>query len=212
MAELACEVTGADAERFAAVPTISLHLRLTEASGAEVQAVALRAQVRIEPQQRRYTAAEGERLVELFGESPQWGDSLRPFLWVQVAATVGRFSGAADVDLPIVCTYDLEVAAAKYLHGLEGGEIPLVLLFSGTVFRTGRHGLVVEPVPWHLEARYRLPVAVWRDVMDSYFPESGWLRLPRETIDALQRFKARRAVPTWEQAIEVLLKQAGEDR
>jgi hypothetical protein len=46
--------------------------------------------------------------------------------------------------------------------------------------------------------------------MDLYFPNSGWLRVGRDTLDALQRFKASRALPTWDQALEQLLKQAGQ--
>jgi hypothetical protein len=126
---------------------------------------------------------------------------------------VGSFTGTTEVDLPVACSYDLEVAGAKYLHSLRDGEVPLVLLFSGTVFTTGSGGagVVAEPVPWDAEATYRLPVAVWRDVMDRYFPGSGWLRLQRDTLDRLQRFKARRALPTWDDAVEQLLKEAGEE-
>jgi hypothetical protein len=111
------------------------------------------------------------------------------------------------------CTYDFEVAAGKYLHGLQDGEIPVVLLFSGTMFTKGTPGaggFSAEPVPWHLEAHYRLPVRVWRDVMDRFFPNSGWLRLSRETIDNLQRFRTQRALPTWDQTFETLLKEAGQ--
>jgi hypothetical protein len=192
---------------------LSFQLRLTESDGRPVHAVALRAQIRIEPKQRHYSAAEEERLEDLFGEPPRWGETLHPFLWAHVATTVPGFHGQTDVDLPMACTYDFEVAASKYLHSLEGGEVPVVLLFSGTVFTkatNGSAGFSAEPVPWHLEAHYRLPVQVWRDVMDRYFPNSGWLRLPRETIDNLQRFRTARALPTWEQAIEVLLKEAGQ--
>jgi hypothetical protein len=46
--------------------------------------------------------------------------------------------------------------------------------------------------------------------MDLYFPNSGWLRLHRDTLDALGTYKATRAVATWDQAIEKLLKEAGE--
>jgi hypothetical protein len=211
MAELAVSVVGASAELYAAVPTLMLRLGIAETSGAVVHAIALRGQLRIEPQRRRYTAEEEERLVELFGETPQWGSSLRPFLWTHLATTVPGFTGSTEVDLPLTCTYDFEVAAAKYLHALGDGDVPLLLLFSGTVFSRGEHGVVVEPVAWHQEAGYGLPVRVWRDVMNRYFPDSGWLRLRRETIDDLQRFKARRALPTWEQAIEALLKEAGEE-
>ena len=122
-----------------------------------------------------------------------------------MATTIGGFTGSTEFDLPVACTYDFEVAGAKYLHALSGGEIPLILLFSGTVFTTGERGFAAEPVSWNLEASYRLPVAVWRGVMDLYFPNSGWLRVSRDTLDPLQRFKASRAVPTWDQAFELLL-------
>jgi uncharacterized protein DUF6084 len=207
-------VLGASAEPHAAVPTLSLRLRVTEPDALTVHAVALRCQVMIEPQKRRYSPEEQARLVELFGETPRWGDTLRPFLWTHVGTTLAGFSATTEVDLPIVCTYDFEVAAAKYLHGLDDGEIPIVLLFSGTVFRAAPpagQGFAASPVAWHEEASYRLPVRVWRDVMDRYFPNSGWLRVSRETLDALTRFKAARALPTWDDAFEQLFKQAGEE-
>jgi Family of unknown function (DUF6084) len=111
----------------------------------------------------------------------------------------------------VTCTYDFDVAAAKYLHGLDDGEIPIVLLFSGTVFSKGASGFTAEPVAWHEEASYRLPVRVWRDVMDLYFPGGGWIRVSRDTIDALQRFRAARVLPTWDTTFDQLLKQAGEE-
>ena len=211
MTALAFEVLGARPEAHAAVPTIMLRLRITESSGASVHASALKCQIRIEPQRRRYSHEEEDRLYELFGDTPRWGDSLRPFLWTHVSMTVTAFKGSIEVDLPVECSYDFEVAAAKYLHALGDGEIPLLLLFSGTVFTRGEVGFAAEPVAWDQEASFRLPVAVWRGAMDLYFPNSGWLRVSRETLDALQRFKASRALPTWDQAIERLLKEAGED-
>lgn len=211
MTAVAFDVVGARPEPHAATPTIMLRLRVTEASGGSVHALALRCQIRIEPQRRRYSQDEEGRLYELFGETPHWGDSLRPFLWTHVSTTIGGFAGSADVDLPVECSYDFEVAGAKYLHGLGDGEIPLLLLFSGTVFTRGEAGFAAEPISWDQEASFRLPVSVWRGVMDCYFPNSGWLRVNRGTLDRLQRFKAERAVPTWDQAIEQLLKEAGED-
>jgi Family of unknown function (DUF6084) len=211
MTSLAFEVVEARAEAHAAVPTITLRVRVTETDGGTVHALALRCQIRIEPQRRRYQPEEEDRLYELFGETPRWGDSLRPFLWTHVSTTIAGFTGSTEFDLPIECTYDFEVAAAKYLHSLTTGEIPLILLFSGTVFTRGDRGFAAEPVSWQLEASYRLPVVVWRGVMDLYFPNSGWLRVGRDTLDRLQRFKASRAVPTWDQAFELLLKHAGED-
>ena len=211
MSDLAFEVLDARAEPYAAVPTIMFRLRITEKSGAPVHAVALRCQIRIEPNLRRYNHHEEERLVEVFGEPPQWGQSLKPFLWTHVATTITGFDGATEIDLPVTCTYDFEVAGTKFFHSLDDGEIPLVLLFSGTTFVRGDAGLSVATVAWHEEASFRLPVRVWRDMMDLYFPNSGWLMVSRDTLDALTRFKAARALPTWDHVVERLLKEAGEE-
>ena len=211
MTSLAFEVVGAAPEPHAAVPTIMFRLRITEPTGGDVHALALRCQIRIEPQRRRYEPAEEERLYEMFGDTPLWGSSLRPFLWTHVSSTFGGFTGSTEVDLPVECTYDFEVAGAKYLHSLSGGEIPLILLFSGTVFTRGESGFSAEPVSWDREASYKLPVSVWRGVMDMYFPNSAWVRVRRDTLDDLQRYKANQALPTWDQAFERLLKSAGDD-
>lgn len=208
MRGLSFQVAGARVEPYAAVPTLLFGLRVEARGGETVESIALRCQIRIEPHRRRYDKAEEDRLVELFGEAPRWGDTLKPFLWTHVSTIVSGFTGAIDVDLPVPCSYDLEVAAAKYFHALEEGEIPLLLLFSGTVFVRGESGLYVEPVPWAAETAYRLPVRVWRDLMDAYYPGSGWLRLRRETIDELQRIKARRAITTWDELVATLVREA----
>lgn len=212
MSSLAFEVVGATAERFAAQPTITLRLRITETTGATVHAIALQCQIRIEPHRRRYDGDEQERLVELFGEPSRWGETLHPFFWANVATTVARFSGSTEIDLFVPCTYDMEVAGTKYVHALaDNGELPLILLFSGTTFTHSESGMSVMPVAWNEEASYRLPVTEWRAMMDRYFPNSGWVTLGRPVLDALARFKAGRALATWDQTIETLLKEAGED-
>ena len=211
MTSLGFTVLGAEPEPHAAVPTIVFRVEVSESGGGSVHALALRCQIRIEPQRRRYSPGEEEHLYELFGETPRWGDSLRPFLWTHVSTTVPGFGGGTEFELPVECTYDFDVAGAKYMHSLADGEIPLLLLFSGTVFSRGETGFSVEPVSWTSEASYRMPVSVWRQMMDLYFPNSGWLRVGRDTLDQLQRFKALRALPTWDQAFELLLKEAGED-
>ena len=210
MSALAFEVLGARPEAHAAVPTIMLRLRIAETTGATVHALALRCQIRIEPQRRRYSAQEADGLLELFGETQRWGDTLKPMQFATVSVMVPSFSGSTEIELPVPCTYDFEVAASKYLHALGDGEVPLLLLFSGTVFTKGISGFSVGQVPWHKEATYRLPVSVWREIMDRFFPGSGWIRVRRDTLDALQRFKAVRALPTWDEAFEALFKEAGE--
>lgn len=212
MTDLRFEVLDARTEPHAAVPTIAFGMKVEDADGQRVHAVALRCQIRIEPQRRRYSEQEEEKLYELFGETPQWGDSLRPFAWTHVATTLGGFDGTAEFDLPVECTYDFEVAAAKYLHALGDGEIPLILLFSGTVFTKGTTGFAAVPLSWSSEASYRLPVSVWRTTMDAYYPGSAFIRVRRDTLDDLQRFKAHRGLPTWDQAFAQLLKEAEEGR
>ncbi|CAN5645324.1 DUF6084 family protein [soil metagenome] len=211
MTELVFDCVDAQPERYGAVPTLLFKLHISEVGGDPIHAMVLRCQFRIEPQRRRYSAAEEERLLDLFGETPRWGDTLKPLQFTNVSIAVPGFSGSTDIDLPVPCTYDFEVAAAKYFHSLEDGEIPLLLLFSGTVFSKGDSGFAVQQVPWHKEASYRLPVKVWREMMDLYFPNSAWIRLRRDTLDGLQRFKSRRALPMWDDAFEVLLKEAGEE-
>lgn len=211
MSPVSFEVLGARVEAYAAVPTLVLRLRITAADGTPVHAIALRSQIMIEPKRRHYEHEEEQRLTELFGETPRWGDTLRPFLWTNVSLTVSGFTGRTEIDLPIACTYDFEIAAAKYMHSLDDGEIPIVAMFSGTVFGRSVAGLNAAPVSWSEEASYRLPVALWRDMMDLYFPNSAWLRLRRETLDALQRYKSQRALLTWDETFERLLKEAGED-
>jgi hypothetical protein len=212
MSDLAITCVDVRADRYAAAPTMVFRLRVSESTGVRVHAIALRCQIRIEPARRRYAEGEAERLLELFGETPQWGESLKPMQFASVGVVVPSFAGATEVDLPVPCTYDFEVGAAKYLHALSGGEVPMLLLFSGTAFRRTDDGrFEVEQVPWSLESRYRVPVAVWQELMDRFFPGGGWIRVHRDTLDALQRFKARGALPTWEAAFAALLKQAGED-
>jgi uncharacterized protein DUF6084 len=208
MSDLTFAVVGARAEPFAAAPTLVFRLRVAETGGAEVHTIALRCQIRIEPRRRAYSSTEGERLLEVFGPPAQWADSLQTLVWTHATLMVPGFQGATEVDLPISCTYDLEVAATKYFHALDAGEIPIRLFFSGTVFLRTATGFSVYQVPWTQEAAYRLPVAVWRAMMDAFFPGSAWVRLRRESVDALLAFKGRRALPTWDDAIAALLEHA----
>ena len=211
MNELTFEIVGVEPDRYAASPTLNFKLRIGAPEDTPVHVLALRAQIRIEPQRRRYDKVEEERLLAVFGETPNWAQSLRPFLWTHASAIISGFVGETEVDLPVACTYDFDITSTKYMHALEDGEIPLIFLFSGTVFtkKEDEAGVSVTPVPWHKESSLRLPVKVWREMMDLYFPNGGWLRIDRQTIDALERFKTEQGLPTWEQAIETLLKEAG---
>ncbi len=210
MSELAFEVVGARTEPYAAVPTILVKLRVNESSGADIGTIALRAQVQIEPRRRGYTDAEGDRLLELFGPPARWGDTLRTLVWTHATFMVPAFRGSVEVEIPITVTYDFEVIAAKYFHALDDGEIPLLLLFSGTVFERAGASVSIDQVSWSAEARYRLPVEVWQTTMRAYFPDGGWIMLRRDTFDALHRYRGEHALPNWDEAVEALLQQARE--
>ncbi len=205
MSELEFAVLDVVPEPYAATPNLLFRLRIRETTGEAVHAIALRCQIRIEPQRRQYSDGEQSGLDDLFGGRERWRDTLKPFLWTHASTMVRGFTDSIELDLPVTCTYDFDVTGARYLHALRDGDVPLVLLFSGTVFTRGTTGFGVEQVPWHLEASYRMPAAVWRQLMDSYFPGGGWVRIDRDTLDALIRFKSARALPTWEQTFEALL-------
>ncbi len=208
MSELVFDCVGARADRFAVVPSMILTLRISETTGQRVEAIALRCQIRIEPARRRYSDAEAERLGDLFGETQRWAETLKPVQFTTVALMVPGFTGSTELDLPIPLTYDMEIGATRYFAGLEDGEVPLLLLFSGTVFGTSDGRLSVQQVPWSKEASYRLPVAVWREAIDAHFPNSAWIKISNSTFDELLRFKTRAALPTWEATLLALLAAA----
>jgi len=211
VAELAFDCIGARVDRYAVVPSLSLILRISETSGQRVEAIALRCQIRIEPARRRYSGVEAERLNDLFGDTERWADTLKPLQFSTVATMVPGFSGACEADLPVPFTYDLEVGSARYFDSLEAGEIPLLLLFSGTVFTLTDGRMQVQQVPWSKEAAYRLPVSVWREAIDAHFPNSAWIKMSRQTMADLQRFKSAHALPTWDLTLAELLARADAD-
>jgi hypothetical protein len=206
MPNLDFSVEGAEVLRFAAVPSLLFKLRIANLEEEPIRSVALNTQIRIAATQRHYDAAEQERLLELFGEPSRWKDTLRSLLWTHTVVHVPPFSGSTVADMPVTCTYDLEVVAAKYFYALEDGEVPLEFLFSGTIFYAGEDGrLQVARISWKKDAEFRLPVRLWKEMMERYFPNSAWIRLHRDAFDQLYDYKIRRGLPTWETAIEALL-------
>jgi hypothetical protein len=206
MPDLDFGVEGAEVLEFAAVPSLLFKLRIENLEEEPIRSVTLNTQVRIAATQRHYDAPEQERLLEMFGEPSRWKDTLRSLLWTHTVLQVPPFSGGVVVDMPITCTYDLEVVWAKYIYALESGEVPLEFLFSGTVFYAGQDGrLQVERISWEKEAEFRLPVRLWKEMMEHYFPNSAWIRLRRDAFDRLYDYKVRKGLPTWEAAVEALL-------
>lgn len=204
MTQLRFSVAGASVDPYAAAPLLRLHVRVEESSGAAVHAIALKVQIRIAPQRRRYDDKESALLEELFGARSRYGETLRPMLWTHAAVMVTSFRETTLIDVPILCSYDFEVAAHKYIASLQRDAIPVDLLFSGMLFVEDASGVVPELVPWSCEASYALPVALWRDAVDAFFPNSAWIRVDRELFDELRRYKIATGLPTWTAALERL--------
>ncbi|MFM0336700.1 DUF6084 family protein [Paraburkholderia fungorum] len=221
MPDLQFTVEQVEVVPFAAAPLLSFRLRVVDnpvnnpagtVASEEIASITLQCQIQIEATRRRYTPAEQYGLEDLFGVPPRWGDTLRTLLWTHATVIAPPFTGECMLNLPVPCSYDFNLAATKYFHGLEEGEIPLMLQFSGTVFYRDADGaLQAVPIPWHKEAAYRLPVALWREMMTRYYPNGAWLCLQRDVFDRLARHRSRRGLTSWEQAVTSLLDGAEEN-
>jgi hypothetical protein len=204
MPDLRLSIEGVDVVQYAATPLLAFKVRIANDPSEEIiYTVALRAQIQIEVTRRKYDANEQTRLLDLFGEPDRWGQTLRNMLWTHASVVVPRFTGSVLADIPVPCTFDFNIAATKYFHGLTNGDLPLCFQFSGTVFYEGDDGVLqVAPISWDKEAKFRLPVKVWKDLMDGYYPNSAWLALRRDTFEKLYQYKVREGIPTWEEALE----------
>jgi hypothetical protein len=212
MPDLQLSIEGAEVVQYAAAPLLAFKVRIANTPAEEiVHTVALRAQIQLEVNRRKYDANEQSRLADLFGEPDRWSQTLRSMLWTHASVVVPRFSGSVTADIQVPCTFDFNVAATKYFHGVTSGELPLCFQFSGTVFYQGADGpLQVEPISWDKEAKYRLPVKVWKDLIEVYYPNSAWLALRKDVFERLYQFKVREGIPTWEETIERALNALSE--
>jgi hypothetical protein len=207
MPELSFKIEQASMLPFAASPTIAFQLHVANAvEGQAIHTIALNCQIQIEVARRRYNTEEQQQMLDLFGEPDRWSQTLRNLLWTNVSAVLPGFTGCTQAGLRVPCTFDFNIAATKYFAGLAGGEIPLNMMFSGTVFYADPDGsLQVAPISWDQEAKFRLPVQVWREMMLTYYPNGAWLHVRRDVFDRLYRYKMQRGIPTWEQALESIL-------
>jgi hypothetical protein len=212
MPDLQFTIESTDVVPYAAVPMVVFKVRIVNnPSNQMVHTVALRAQIQIEATRRKYDAIEQAKLMDLFGEPDRWGQTLRSMLWTHASVVVPRFAGDTLADISVPCTFDFNIAATKYFHGMTSGDLPLCFQFSGTVFYQGEEEtLQVAPISWDKEANYRLPVTVWKDLMDAYYPNSVWLSLQRDTFERLHQYKVREGIPTWDETLERALTALGE--
>jgi hypothetical protein len=205
MTELTFAVLDVAPEPYAATPRLAARVGVSAAGDEPVHAIALRCQVRIDPLRRSYSDAEADGLVDLFGTRERWAGTQHTFVWQHVTAMVPGFIGATELTLPLECTYDFEVASAKYLHALRDGGVPLQFLFSGTVFTAGARGFAVQQVPWDREDRYDMPVSVWRRLIEQHYPNTGWLRAHHDTVAALAAYRSAHGLLSFDDAITSLL-------
>ncbi len=212
MPDLTIIVANAEAVRYGATPAIAFELNLKNADPHEtLHTVVLRCQIQIEVARRKYTGPDQEKLRDLFGEPERWGQTLRPLLWTHASVVVPQFTGSTTVSMQVPCTFDFNIAATKYFNGLADGDIPLCLMFSGTVFYDDSEGSMrVAPISWDKETRFRLPLKTWQDMMDVYYPNVAWLSLRRDVFELLHEYKVRHGIPSWEQTIEKILAEAGD--
>lgn len=207
MPDLNFQVESAEPVPYAAAPLLAFKLRLGNTPADEtIHTIVLRAQIQLDVTRRHYSAQEQERLLDLFGDSDRWSKTLRNMLWTHASVVVPQFTRETLVDLPVPCSFDFNIASTKYFHGLTEGDLPLIFLFSGTVFYEDEAGfLQAAPISWDKEAKFRLPVRTWQQLIESYYPNSAWLSLRKDVFDKLYQYKVRNGIPTWEQTIERVL-------
>jgi hypothetical protein len=205
---LELEVLGAEPALHVASPALHFSLRARESAGRDVYMVALSTQVHIDPGLRRHDAETRAQLSDLFGVPERWASTTTSIVWARVETLLPSFSSSTDLTLVMPCSYDLEVASARYLDALPDGEVPLSFHFSGRIFYRGDDGrLQIVLTPW-TTATYRMPVAVWRRMIDHHFPGAGFIRVQDDTLRALGLHRAQHGIPTFDAAIGDLLERA----
>ncbi len=199
-------VLGARALRHSAAPMLMLDLQVSEPRGRPVYMIGLTIQLMIEPARRTYDDATRERLAGLFGAPERWAVTTHSLVWAQLDVVVPAFTGSTTVAVPIACNFDMEIAAAKYIHSLPGGKVPLALHFNGIVYYPNADGgLQMTLVPWSRSVDYRMPVSVWQETIEHHYPNTGWVALRSETMQSLERERLARGLPTYDACLQRLL-------
>jgi hypothetical protein len=211
MTALRFECLAAESDPYAFGPTVRFKLKVVNRTPDRVHSIALRTQVRMEPRRRRYSPEESAKLNDLFGDPSRYAETLNPMQLAELSVMVPSFTGEIEVTLDMPLTYDMEVASTKFFHNLDDGDVPLLMLFSGTIFYSTDAGVQFGQVPWHEEAEFKLPVSVWRRAMEEHFGGRAWIMLRKDKLDALAAYRSERTIPSWEETIERLLKEAGVD-
>ena len=209
MPYIVCKVESIGAVAHAVVPALSFRIEVRNLEAHDpIAGIDLRCQVLIETPRRTYSTLERYRVVELFGEATS---PVRDLLWTHASVNVPAFDNACHVELEVPCTFDFNVAVAKYFRALDGGDVPLCLQFSGTVFFIDEKGrLQISRIPWSSEARCALPLAMWKELRDRYYPDTAWVCLSRDSFERLCDYRRNAGLPSWEHALDRLLAAADE--
>jgi hypothetical protein len=212
--ELSFAVESAAPVLHAASPRLALRTRIdARPLDCPIHSVLLECQIRLEPARRGYSDEEASGLYEIFGARELWGRTQHSLLWTQVTVFVGEFVETTLVEIPIACSYDFDLATTKYFQGLRGGEIPVVVLFSGSAFYESQSGaLAVTRIAWTEESRFRLPHDVYAETMAHYYPNQRAITLGREAFERLRRYRLDAGHHSWDGALAALLSAAEAER
>ena len=201
---------GVGARRHAALPALEFDVHVTEPTGRQVYVIALSAQIMIEPARRQYTRCGARAARRAVRPAGALGDhDAQPGLAPRRRARA-QLHRRDHLHGPVPCTFDLEIAAAKYFNAVEDGLVPLAFNFNG-----------IDPLPRRRRAAADVagPVELLGGVPlrrrglapgdGRLLPERALGALHAETLHALLAEKARRGAPTMDAAIAGLLRDAG---
>ena len=79
------------------------------------------------------------------------------------------------------------------------------LVLAADLYEPAGGALQIEQIPWDREAKYRLPVRIWKEMIDIYYPNVAWLCLRRDVFEKLSQYKMDRGIPTWEETLESII-------
>ena len=156
MSELAFTIVDARVEPYAVIPTLVFRSKSPRARASRFMRSRCAARSR---------SSRGNGAIASAKKSARLSFSARRIagvipcarcLWTQVSLMVPGFDDKTMIDVPITCTYDFEVVAAKYLAvARRRRSAAACFLFSGTIFARGQLGFSVEQISWEKEAKFR---------------------------------------------------------
>lgn len=195
-------ISAVEADPFAATPLLRFVVDVTDSSEREIYTIALAAQVQIDAHRRSYDPETRERLHDLFGEPERIHHTAGALQVGRVETLVPSFCGTGSFTLAVPLSGDVELAVTRYLASLRDGTVPLTFFFSGSIFYCGEEDrLQVTLVPWSCEARYRLRLATWSDLIERRYASSGFVRVQADTLDALRARRIKGGLPTFDATI-----------